>query len=473
MTNWMRSLAQHFERMRSKFPDDHLVVVFDIDGTIVDLRFLTQDVLRWYDRAHGTDHFRGLDPVELGFHEAQLPEFLRRRGLTSQEERRVLDWYAEKSWTEHAFLASHRPFRGVLEVIRWLQLQEHTSVALNTGRSESMRQATLQSLNALGREFRVSFRNELLIMSPTGDEGAIAQGKAAGIEQLRAAGFRVIAMVDNEPANLRAVAAVDHDEEILLLHADTVFVSHRETSPRRTVSGTDYEVSELMDDRLPRHIQFVWRALNDRDRLERFLASNVQWGELDVRRDPVTGDLIVRPYDLGSTPLAACEELLQLDEALLMLGEHEKGVKLHVREGGSVLLDLVSEVTRLGFQPERLWFGGRVDVLAAAGFALLADRLPSSLREAHADFLAPLALAEPVIGLQMIAMLRGWGIDRVSLSWNVGRKAELLEYLLDAGMGIDLRDLPDAEALLSAVLLGPDSITADLQRQPVCVPARV
>lgn len=179
-----------------------------------------------------------------------------------------------------------------------------------------MRQATLQSLNALGREFRVSFRDELLIMSPTGDEGAIAQGKAAG-----------------------------------------------------------------------------------------------------------------------------------------------------------TLFDLVSVVTRLGFEAERLWFGGRVDVLCAAGFALLADRFPRSLREAQADFLAPLALAEPVVGLQMIAMLRSWGIDRVSLSWNVGRKAELLEYLLDAGMGIDLRDLCDAEALLSAVLLGPDSITADLQRPPVFLPA--
>jgi hypothetical protein len=473
MTNWMRLLAQHFDRMRFAYPDDDLVVVFDIDGTIVDLRFLTQDVLRWYDQAHGTDHFRGLDPAELGFHGAQLPEFLRLRGLSSPEQQRVLDWYAEKSWTEHAFLASHRPFRGVLEVIRWLQLQESMSVALNTGRSESMRTATLQSLNALGREFRVSFRDELLIMSPTGDEDAIAQGKADGIELLRAAGYRVIAMVDNEPANLQAVAMVDQAEEILLLHADTVFVSHRETSPRRTISGTDYEVSQLMDDRLPRHIQFVWQALSDRDRLERFLASNVYWGELDVRRDPVTGDLIVRRDDLGSTPLAAREELLQLEEALMLLREHDKGVKLHVCEGGSTLFDLVSEVQRLGPGAEQLWFGGRVDVLGATGFALLADRFPSSLREAQAEFLAPLALAEPFIGLQMVAMLQVWGIGRVSLSWTVGRKAELVEYLLDAGMGIDLRDLPDGGALLSAVLLGPDSITADLQRPPVFLPARV
>jgi hypothetical protein len=104
---------------------------------------------------------------------------------------------------------------------------------------------------------------------------------------------------------------------------------------------------------------------------------------------------------------------------------------------------------------------------------LLADCLPSSLREAQAEFLAPLALAEPVIGLQMVAMLRGWGIGRVSLSRTVGRKAELLEYLVDAGIGIDLRDPPDAQALLSAVLLGPDSITADLQRPSLRLPARV
>ena len=45
-------------------------------------------------------------------------------------------------------LAAHRPYRGVLEVIRWFQLQPATFVGLNTGRPEQLRDETLRSLNA-------------------------------------------------------------------------------------------------------------------------------------------------------------------------------------------------------------------------------------------------------------------------------------------------------------------------------------
>ena len=51
---------------------------------------------------------------------------------------------------------------GVLEVIRWFQLQPKTYVGLNTGRPESIRADTLRSLNKLGKEYRVQFSDELL-----------------------------------------------------------------------------------------------------------------------------------------------------------------------------------------------------------------------------------------------------------------------------------------------------------------------
>jgi hypothetical protein len=56
---WMRSLSEHYERIRRQNPTDELCVVFDIDGTILDLRHLVVHVLLGYDREHGTDHFRG------------------------------------------------------------------------------------------------------------------------------------------------------------------------------------------------------------------------------------------------------------------------------------------------------------------------------------------------------------------------------------------------------------------------------
>ena len=77
MSDWMRSLADHYARCRQASVGERLLVVFDIDGTV---------------------------------------------------------------------LEAHHPHPGVMEVIRWLQLQPSTFVGLNTARHEWLRAATLRSL---------------------------------------------------------------------------------------------------------------------------------------------------------------------------------------------------------------------------------------------------------------------------------------------------------------------------------------
>ena len=47
---WMKKLAQHYEKMRSIYPSDRLIVLFDIDGTILDMRHMVLSVLYSYDR---------------------------------------------------------------------------------------------------------------------------------------------------------------------------------------------------------------------------------------------------------------------------------------------------------------------------------------------------------------------------------------------------------------------------------------
>ena len=56
----MRRLAAHYGRFRSEYPEDRLLIVFDIDGTILDMRHMVRQVLLWFDRAHGSDWFHGL-----------------------------------------------------------------------------------------------------------------------------------------------------------------------------------------------------------------------------------------------------------------------------------------------------------------------------------------------------------------------------------------------------------------------------
>lgn len=243
MHTWMTELGLHFERVRLDHPGDPLLVLFDIDGTILDTRHLVRYVLRAYDEEHGQSFFRDLRVEDIDVHEDELPRLLERLPIPLAARTQVLRWYLEHHWQEQAVLDGHRPFRGVLEVICWFQLQENTFVGLNTGRSEDVRAATLHCLNALGREFRVRFSDDLLAMNPAFGEVEITRVKVENLRRFQERGFRVVAMVDNEPENLAALAAAYPEGELLLLHADTIF-SSRQASPH-ACTGTHHR-------RLPR-----------------------------------------------------------------------------------------------------------------------------------------------------------------------------------------------------------------------------
>ena len=202
-SDWMRRLADHYARFRQGYPDDRLLIVFDIDGTILDLRHMVRHVLLAYDQAHGSDLFHGLGVDDIDVHENRVEEFLTDRALPAETRERVMAWYLDHRWQPEPVLAAHRPYQGVLEVIRWFQLQPETFVALNTGRPERLRDETLRSLNALGREYRVEFRADLLAMNAAGGEDDVVDSKVAGLREFAAAGYRTFAVVDNEPAVTR------------------------------------------------------------------------------------------------------------------------------------------------------------------------------------------------------------------------------------------------------------------------------
>ncbi|MDN5872675.1 MAG: hypothetical protein L0H73_18460, partial [Nitrococcus sp.] len=235
MQNWMRALAAHYECIRTRNPRDALLIVFDIDGTIFDMRYLLLYLLHSYDRHHDTRHFVDLSLEDLTIHEKRLHRLLQRRSIGAEEIERIEQFYRRHRWSSKALLEAHRPYRGVMEIIRWFQMQPRTQVALNSGRPEGLRLATLRSLNALGEEYRVRFRSDLLHLNPDPAGRNVGGAKVEGIRAFCAAGYRVIAMVDNEPANLAAITESNPGAEILPLHANTLFESKRMVSPQGTV----------------------------------------------------------------------------------------------------------------------------------------------------------------------------------------------------------------------------------------------
>jgi hypothetical protein len=459
MSDWMHSLAGHFMRSRVAYPGDRLLVAFDIDGTILDMRHMVRQVLLDYDRVHGTNLFHGLRVEDVDVHENQVDRFLERRALSPDQRAHVHEWYLAQRWTERAVLEAHRPYRGVMEVIRWFQIQPDTYVGLNTGRPEYLRAETLRSLNTLGAEYRVEFTSDLLHMNPRGWGQDVTVAKVAGLRAFAAQGYRTLAVVDNEPDNIAAMAEADESGEILFLHAQTLSESRRISMPR-TIGGDTYDLRSLIrEEALPQHVQFAWHGVNDAANLRQFLASPVHWGELDVRRDP-RGRLVLRHDSFDAVPGSPDEVLLAPGEVLVTFQRAGKGAKLDVKDPGAIA-DVTGLVDDSGMDGADLWFNGRIDILGEQAFRQLRSAYPQAILQCPVDFVGPLVLAMPAEARRILRVLTGWGINRFSVSWQSPQARVLLDHLDDAGYDTNLYAIPDLEQFLRAALLLPRSITAD------------
>jgi len=256
MNEWMISLAEHYEETKCRHPEDLLMILFDIDGTILDMRSLMLYTLQSYDVHHESHYFQNLRIDDITLHETEVREILIKLSVPEAHSESVAQWYRERCWASETMIAAHRPFTGVMDVIRWFQCQPETFIGLNTGRPEQLREATLKSLNNIGRNLNVSFPGRLLYMNPGGWDGRVTASKVEGVRHFQKAGYRIFAFLDNEPDNLEAVASIDPDGDILLLHADTIFKSSRARVPKGAVSGSHYDVRPLFRESFTGNQQF-------------------------------------------------------------------------------------------------------------------------------------------------------------------------------------------------------------------------
>ncbi len=462
MNNWMKKLALHYHKIRERHADDRLMILFDVDGTILDTRNIVLRILQSFDRRHGTRFFADLRVSDIHVHENQVELLLAETAMPADMRGRVLDWYRKQRWSSGVLLESHRPFQGVMEVIRWFQIQPRTYVGLNTGKPESIREDTLRTLNGIGREFKVAFEDEFLRMNPYGWDTEVQDAKVGAVLHFREQGYRIFAFVDHDPENLEAVAKVDPDREILLLCADSICESRRSELPAGSVAGESYDLTELVQEKaLPQHIHFVWHGVNDEANLRQFLASNVQWAEFDVRTDPSGRDLVLRHDSFAETPVVEDEEFLLLEDTLEFIRKAGKSVKLDLKEGGSVIDHVMALLEHQRFEATRLWFNASIQTLGEAGFRRLASAYPAAVLQCPVDFLAPLVSACPEKARDLLDILAGWGMNRFSVSWKTPGLRQLLDRLDAWGYEANIYNLPDLESFLKAVLLLPRSITSD------------
>lgn len=453
----MRDLAFHFESMRSSCRGERLMVVFDIDGTILDHRHMTLSVLQAYDRVHGTRYFMDLIPEDLPCAPREVISVLKEYAMPQSTREAIAAWCDDGFWSSTSMLGSHRPFHGVFDVIRWFQLQENTSVGLNTSRPESLRTDTLRILNALGRDYRVRFDGSLLHMS---SGMGVPEGKADGIRYFQGQGFRVVAVIDNERENLDAVARIDPAGEILLLHADPVQAPLALKKIQRASSSRFYDLTELIGHRsLPRHVELVWHGVDEETILRQFLVSPIRWAELHVCRHVNGRDLVLRRKPYRDAPPVPGEKPARLDDFLYILHEAGRGVKLDLKDPGLAegAIDLLIST---GFRDERVWMTVTMDEVCRGTLRTIADAFPGAIRQCPVDSLSGMLASSPAEARRYLGMLSHAGIDRFSVNWNTPGSRSIVVQLQNWGYDVNVYNVPDLEAFLQAALLLPTSLTS-------------
>lgn len=462
MKNWMKALSSHYATMQKTYADQTLLIVFDIDDTIVDTRYAIKYLLHKYDAENTTNYFSSVQLKEIkgGFWDGAsvLQLLLNKYNVPSLQVISIIHYIESNFWNHNTIFASHKPFQGVLEIIRWFQLQKNTAIALNTGRSEKLREVTLRSLNMLGKEYRVTFTNEMLYMNPESDTN-VEFYKVQGIEHFQTLGFKVIAMLDNEPANLQAIQKSLNDPDILLLHAYTRFISPLSMKPEVSVDGDKYDISELItEDLLPSHIAFVWNGMNNKKNLRKYLESNVNWAELDVRRLPTNGQIVLYHDSIESSINMS---LTSFETMLKELLDHHRKIKLVFKEDEQLLFDTIRILQNYKIADSHLWFHLLLDRFSKESIQRIHTIFPNAIVSVVIDYIIPVMQILPERSVDVLNTLKAWGINRFSISWMSTNKAVFVEKMQQLGMQYSFRDVSSLDSFLHAVLLQPIAITSN------------
>ena len=234
MRDWTRVLLNHHQDSLRRFPEDRLLLLFDVDDTFLDMRLAVASLLRAYDAAHGSAHFAALDPGTLDPFGRGIETVLEHCRVPAGEQPQVLAWHQHKRRCGDIARLAHAPFEGLLGLAGWLHRQPRTAVGINSARPEFLRQDTLRCLNALAAASELRFVDALAWFTPHGWRDDVGASKLAAIAQAERRGERVIAMIDSNPAVLAALAAADHGDDRLLVHSADLLHQAPQPSEQRT-----------------------------------------------------------------------------------------------------------------------------------------------------------------------------------------------------------------------------------------------
>jgi hypothetical protein len=208
-------------------------------------------------------------------------------------------------------------------------------------------------------------------------------------------------------------------------------------------------------------IELVWHRLNREHDLRQFFRSAVHWAECDARIE-ASGDIVLShsPGMRGDRPLA---------EWLADVASAGRGAKIDLKEGGPLLESVLGIVGSTSIRDEDLWFNCAAEIIGGRrGFKAISHAHPLARISVPVDTLASWLLVCPDRGLDLLAELRTWGVNRLSVSVQTLAFQQVVQLLKRSGWATNVWDVHRDAQLSDAIGARPHSITADLGilRQP-------
>jgi len=339
-------------------------------------------------------------------------------------------------------------------------MQSRTAVGLKNICSQDMQKKTIQALRKFGKDYQLKLPKELIYFPK---HHAPSESAVESLSYFRKIGYHVICFVDSETQSLDAIANEKDTRDILLLQADTVYRSNDKPMTAGVEKGSTYELRELVNEKdLPPTIDLVWHGINDRENLRQFLSSNIQWGEVDVQTVHEDGSVLLQHDNpLEEETLLTGKINLQLNELLVEFQQHGKAVKVDFKDKSNVLSESIKLLKKHGFNDQNIWLNGNIDVLKEDGFKMLSAAFPNAVIQTSVDFICPLVFSLPDQAKKILTQLKGWGINRFSINWEMKKCSALMYQLKKWGFEVNVYNATDLEQFLKVMILSPRSITSD------------
>lgn len=418
---WLRALADHVARQGEQFPEAALLVLVDIDGTLLDLRHGVQAILADFDRRHPGQALSELPIERLPNDERSLRALFEAHEVDHCERERLLVAFERLCWSPEAVSATQQPFLGVLEMLRWLRMQPGVFVALNSSRPESRREETVQALLTLSRRFGLRFSEDLLFLrgEPTRPAEPY-RSKVQGVQHYRRLGYKVVAVLDDDSEALAAIGREASAPELLLVQAGDLAAA----LPDSVAGGNSASTTPA---------EICWRGPMAGPAFERFLGTCAPSAWVPVRRGSA-----------GEVAVLSDEGSPVFEDLLGSFAQCGKGLWIEFKEGGSVLSRVVHTLQRSQFPEEHAVFVASPEKLGEIGYARLAEACPDAVRAATGHFLSTLSEVAPDLARESLERLRSWGVQRIVVAFDDPHREALvalvreagLELALDAGLGL-------------------------------------